>query len=178
MDSVVNRRGVDQCKQGEESSGHFRTSSTMLKFLKNVVGSAGGIKDLPYVIGEPYSSAWGSWTHYRGTSKVSLLVPDVPVPRKWDMSLGWSLFSGFKSDWNGRRLESECRAGKALTTTLFILSSFHICVDLHLLFPRIHTSEPQVVTMKTVYALDLILMEQICFVEVQLALNEYIFCSV
>ncbi|KAG6548110.1 hypothetical protein Mapa_010390 [Marchantia paleacea] len=41
----------------------------MLKFLKNVVGSAGGIKDLPYVIGEPYSSAWGSWTHYRGTSK-------------------------------------------------------------------------------------------------------------
>ncbi|KAL3698434.1 hypothetical protein R1sor_012510 [Riccia sorocarpa] len=41
----------------------------MFKFLKGVVGSGGGIKDLPYNIGEPYSSAWGSWTHYRGTSK-------------------------------------------------------------------------------------------------------------
>lgn len=41
----------------------------MLKFLKGVVGSSGGIKDLPYNIGEPYSSSWGSWTHYRGTSK-------------------------------------------------------------------------------------------------------------
>ncbi|KAL2645070.1 hypothetical protein R1flu_012657 [Riccia fluitans] len=41
----------------------------MLKFLKGVVGSGGGIKDLPYNIGEPYSTAWGSWTHYRGTSK-------------------------------------------------------------------------------------------------------------
>ncbi|KAI5056276.1 hypothetical protein GOP47_0028094 [Adiantum capillus-veneris] len=41
----------------------------MFKFLKGVVGSSGGIKDLPYNIGEPYSSAWGSWTHYRGTSK-------------------------------------------------------------------------------------------------------------
>lgn len=41
----------------------------MFKFLKGVVGSSSGIKDLPYNIGEPYSSAWGSWTHYRGTSK-------------------------------------------------------------------------------------------------------------
>ncbi|KAH7282409.1 hypothetical protein KP509_35G029600 [Ceratopteris richardii] len=41
----------------------------MFKFLKGVVGSSGGVKDLPYNIGEPYSSAWGSWTHYRGTSK-------------------------------------------------------------------------------------------------------------
>ncbi|PKA51129.1 hypothetical protein AXF42_Ash010569 [Apostasia shenzhenica] len=42
----------------------------MFKFLKGVVvGSGAGIKDLPYNIGEPYSSAWGSWTHYRGTSK-------------------------------------------------------------------------------------------------------------
>ncbi|GLJ36990.1 hypothetical protein SUGI_0749180 [Cryptomeria japonica] len=43
----------------------------MLKFLKGVVAGsgAGGIRDLPYNIGEPYSSAWGSWTHYRGTSK-------------------------------------------------------------------------------------------------------------
>ncbi|XP_047955208.1 probable inactive serine/threonine-protein kinase scy1 isoform X1 [Salvia hispanica] len=42
----------------------------MLKFLKGVVaGSGAGLKDLPYNIGEPYSSAWGSWVHYRGTSK-------------------------------------------------------------------------------------------------------------
>ncbi|KAK9283162.1 hypothetical protein L1049_011394 [Liquidambar formosana] len=42
----------------------------MLKFLKGVVGGSGtGLKDLPYNIGDPYSSAWGSWTHYRGTSK-------------------------------------------------------------------------------------------------------------
>ncbi|KVI07085.1 Armadillo-like helical [Cynara cardunculus var. scolymus] len=43
----------------------------MFKFLKDVVaGSVAGVKDLPYTIGEPYSSAWGSWTHSRGTSKV------------------------------------------------------------------------------------------------------------
>ncbi|KAG0591818.1 hypothetical protein KC19_1G204500 [Ceratodon purpureus] len=41
----------------------------MLKFLKGVVGSGGGIKDLPYNIGEPYATAWGGWTHCRGTSK-------------------------------------------------------------------------------------------------------------
>ncbi|XP_058110670.1 uncharacterized protein LOC131253619 [Magnolia sinica] len=42
----------------------------MLKFLKGVVaGSGTGLKDLPYNIGEPYSSAWGSWAHHRGTSK-------------------------------------------------------------------------------------------------------------
>lgn len=42
----------------------------MFKFLKGVVGGSGaGPKDLPYNIGEPYSSAWGSWVHYRGTSK-------------------------------------------------------------------------------------------------------------
>ncbi|CAN4095084.1 unnamed protein product [Withania somnifera] len=42
----------------------------MLNFLKGVVsGSGAGLKDLPYNIGEPYSSAWGSWVHYRGTSK-------------------------------------------------------------------------------------------------------------
>ncbi|CAI0552283.1 unnamed protein product [Linum tenue] len=42
----------------------------MLKFLKGVVGGSGaGLKDLPYNIGEPYPSAWGSWTHHRGTSK-------------------------------------------------------------------------------------------------------------
>ncbi|XP_057958163.1 uncharacterized protein LOC131151022 [Malania oleifera] len=42
----------------------------MLKFLKGVVaGSGTGLKDLPYNIGEPYSSAWGSWTHFRGSSK-------------------------------------------------------------------------------------------------------------
>ncbi|XP_050373284.1 uncharacterized protein LOC126790945 isoform X2 [Argentina anserina] len=42
----------------------------MLKFLNRVVGGSGsGPKDLPYNIGEPYPSAWGSWTHCRGTSK-------------------------------------------------------------------------------------------------------------
>ncbi|KAL3365631.1 hypothetical protein AABB24_010650 [Solanum stoloniferum] len=42
----------------------------MFKFLKGVVGGSGtGLKDLPYNIGEPYSTAWGSWVHYRGTSK-------------------------------------------------------------------------------------------------------------
>ncbi|KAJ8542045.1 hypothetical protein K7X08_016911 [Anisodus acutangulus] len=42
----------------------------MFNFLKGVVsGSGTGLKDLPYNIGEPYSSAWGSWIHYRGTSK-------------------------------------------------------------------------------------------------------------
>nr|XP_028954221.1 probable inactive serine/threonine-protein kinase scy1 isoform X2 [Malus domestica] len=42
----------------------------MLKFLKGVVGGSGtGPKDLPYNIGDPYPSAWGSWTHFRGTSK-------------------------------------------------------------------------------------------------------------
>ncbi|KAK1409274.1 hypothetical protein QVD17_35800 [Tagetes erecta] len=42
----------------------------MFKFLKDVVsGSGAGVKDLPYNIGEPHSSAWGSWTHSRGTSK-------------------------------------------------------------------------------------------------------------
>ncbi|KAF3452441.1 hypothetical protein FNV43_RR02874 [Rhamnella rubrinervis] len=42
----------------------------MFKFLKGVVGGSGtGPKDLPYNIGDPYPSAWGSWTHCRGTSK-------------------------------------------------------------------------------------------------------------
>lgn len=43
----------------------------MFKFLQSVVaGSGSGLKDLPYNIGEPYSSAWGSWIHSRGTSRV------------------------------------------------------------------------------------------------------------
>lgn len=42
----------------------------MFKFLKGVVaGSGAGLKDLPYNIGEPYASSWGSWVHHRGTSK-------------------------------------------------------------------------------------------------------------
>ncbi|ONM36823.1 Protein kinase family protein with ARM repeat domain [Zea mays] len=42
----------------------------MFKFLKEVVaGSGSGLKDFPYTIGETYASAWGSWTHHRGTSK-------------------------------------------------------------------------------------------------------------
>ena len=47
----------------------------MLKFLKGVVGGSGtGPKDLPYNIGDPYPSAWGSWTHSRGTSKVYIHI--------------------------------------------------------------------------------------------------------
>ncbi|WVZ68391.1 hypothetical protein U9M48_017337 [Paspalum notatum var. saurae] len=42
----------------------------MFKFLKEVVaGSGSGLKDFPYTIGEPYASAWGSWTHHQGNSK-------------------------------------------------------------------------------------------------------------
>ncbi|XP_010554724.1 PREDICTED: probable inactive serine/threonine-protein kinase scy1 [Tarenaya hassleriana] len=42
----------------------------MFKFLKGVVGGSGtGLKDLPYNIGDPYPSSWGSWSHFRGTSK-------------------------------------------------------------------------------------------------------------
>ncbi|KAH0854657.1 hypothetical protein HID58_057810, partial [Brassica napus] len=45
----------------------------MFKFLKGVVGGSGtGLKDLPYNIGDPYPSAWGSWNHFRGTSKVMM----------------------------------------------------------------------------------------------------------
>eukprot|EP00897_Mesotaenium_endlicherianum_P001621 jgi/Mesen1/1487/ME000132S00434 len=40
-----------------------------MQFLRSVLGTGGGIKDFPYTLGEPYSTAWGSWTHYRGTSK-------------------------------------------------------------------------------------------------------------
>ncbi|CAD6229331.1 unnamed protein product [Miscanthus lutarioriparius] len=41
----------------------------MFKFLKEVVaGSGSGLKDFPYTIGEPYASAWGSWTHHRGSN--------------------------------------------------------------------------------------------------------------
>ena len=47
----------------------------MFKFLKEVVaGSGSGLKDFPYTIGEPYASAWGSWTHHRGTSKVRFRI--------------------------------------------------------------------------------------------------------
>lgn len=53
----------------------------MLKFLKGVVGGSGtGPRDLPYNIGDPYPSAWGSWTHFRGSSKVALwLILSVVV---------------------------------------------------------------------------------------------------
>lgn len=53
----------------------WRSEGKMFKFLKGVVaGSGTGVKDLPYNIGEPYSSAWGSWTHSHGTSKVFLIL--------------------------------------------------------------------------------------------------------
>jgi len=53
----------------------------MFKFLKEVVaGSGSGLKDFPYSIGEPYASAWGSWTHHRGTSKVRRPYPSPLLP--------------------------------------------------------------------------------------------------
>nr|TKR91191.1 hypothetical protein D5086_0000225820 [Populus alba] len=53
-----------------ESSSPVTGLIIMLRFLKGVVGGASGtgLKDLPYNIGDPYPSAWGSWTHHRGTS--------------------------------------------------------------------------------------------------------------
>ncbi|GBG89859.1 hypothetical protein CBR_g49707 [Chara braunii] len=41
----------------------------MRKFLSSVLGAGGASKDLPYNIGDAYSTAWGSWVHYRGTNK-------------------------------------------------------------------------------------------------------------
>ena len=74
------RNFSEKIEEGGRGRGRGRDSggliclwdrSKMLKFLKGVVaGSGAGLKDLPYNIGEPYSSAWGSWTHSRGTSKV------------------------------------------------------------------------------------------------------------
>lgn len=55
----------------------------MLKFLKGVVGSGGGIKDLPYNLGDAYSEAWGAWTHYRGTSKVRCGPLEVKASRRF-----------------------------------------------------------------------------------------------
>jgi hypothetical protein len=65
----------------------------MLKFLKGVVAGSGGggLKELPYNIGEPYSSAWGSWIHYRGTSKV--FQPKIPWFRSFNGSCPISNFS-------------------------------------------------------------------------------------
>lgn len=58
--------------QNFRSIDRLLSREQMFKFLKDVVsGSGAGVKDLPYNIGEPYSSAWGSWTHSRGTSKVT-----------------------------------------------------------------------------------------------------------
>ena len=36
--------------------------------LSSIVG--GGAPKLPFTLGEPYAEAWGTWTHYRATSKV------------------------------------------------------------------------------------------------------------
>lgn len=38
----------------------------MLASLKAFVSSG---STFPYTIGQPFSSAWGAWTHYRGTGK-------------------------------------------------------------------------------------------------------------
>ncbi|CAI5467360.1 unnamed protein product, partial [Closterium sp. Yama58-4] len=40
-----------------------------MQFLRSVLGTGGGAKEFPYNIGEAYPSAWGPWTHHKGTSK-------------------------------------------------------------------------------------------------------------
>eukprot|EP00271_Cylindrocystis_brebissonii_P013991 TRINITY_DN3474_c1_g1_i1.p1 TRINITY_DN3474_c1_g1~~TRINITY_DN3474_c1_g1_i1.p1 ORF type:complete len:880 (-),score=157.79 TRINITY_DN3474_c1_g1_i1:1199-3838(-) len=40
-----------------------------MQFLRSVLGTSSATKDIPYNIGEAYSSAWGSWTHFQGTAK-------------------------------------------------------------------------------------------------------------
>eukprot|EP00898_Chlorokybus_atmophyticus_P001409 jgi/Chlat1/2269/Chrsp17S02575 len=40
----------------------------MRSVFKSLFGGGGGTA-FPYVVGEAYSTAWGSWTHHRGTSK-------------------------------------------------------------------------------------------------------------
>ncbi|KAG5558158.1 hypothetical protein RHGRI_008171 [Rhododendron griersonianum] len=54
----------------------------MLKFLMGVVAGYGSCQNnLPFNIGKPYSSAWGSWTHSRGTSKVtSAFICQILLP--------------------------------------------------------------------------------------------------
>ncbi len=37
-------------------------------FGKLISSIAGGYA-LPFVMGEPYRTGWGAWTHYRGTTK-------------------------------------------------------------------------------------------------------------
>uniref|UniRef100_A0A166DBC9 Protein kinase domain-containing protein n=1 Tax=Daucus carota subsp. sativus TaxID=79200 RepID=A0A166DBC9_DAUCS len=86
----------------------------MFKFLQSVVaGSGSGLKDLPYNIGEPYSSAWGSWIHSRGTSRDD----GSPV----------SIFSLSGSSTNDRHLAAGRNGVKRLRTVRHpnILSFLH-----------------------------------------------------
>jgi len=41
-----------------------------MQFLRSVLGSGPAKDALPYELGEAYPTCWGSWTHYKGTSKV------------------------------------------------------------------------------------------------------------
>lgn len=41
-----------------------------MQFLRSVLGSGPAKDALPYELGQAYPTCWGSWTHYKGTSKV------------------------------------------------------------------------------------------------------------
>ncbi|KAK3022390.1 hypothetical protein RJ639_047364 [Escallonia herrerae] len=99
----------------------------MLKFLKGVVaGSGAGVKDLPYNIGEPYSSAWGSWTHSRGTSKA--IHPSSSLSSSFsDDGSAVSVFSLSGSNANDGHLAAGRNGVKRLRTVRHpnILSFLH-----------------------------------------------------
>jgi hypothetical protein len=90
----------------------------MFKFLKEVVaGSGSGLKDFPYTIGEPYASAWGSWTHHRGTSKVCRPHPSPSTPdrsesdpnRTWRIRfVGWNCSVYLWLRWSTSSWNNHC----------------------------------------------------------------------
>lgn len=40
-----------------------------MNFFRSVLGSNTAKSDIPYNVGEAYTSAWGTWTHRQGTAK-------------------------------------------------------------------------------------------------------------
>ncbi|OMO63639.1 Cytochrome P450 [Corchorus capsularis] len=67
----INVAGTFGCKIEPSTHANLNqwTSSQIVPIPGVVGGSGAGVKDLPYNIGDPYPSAWGSWSHFRGTSK-------------------------------------------------------------------------------------------------------------
>lgn len=62
------------------ASGAQRSMSWL---LSSIVGS--GAPKLPFTLGEPYSEAWGAWTHHRATTKVRRAVWSG-VQRLWRLN--------------------------------------------------------------------------------------------